>query len=86
MGKSLYETFCVFFADSQKYKAPNGTASVSPDKVTSSGPGSTAAVNAGLPSYIFAEKLVPVLVDLFLQAPVVEKYIIYPEIIQNLGR
>ncbi|KAI9098922.1 hypothetical protein K1719_024689 [Acacia pycnantha] len=72
--------------DSQKYKAPNGTTSVSPDKVTSSGTGSTTAVNAGLPSYIFAEKLVPVLVDLFLQAPVVEKYIIYPEIIQSLGR
>ncbi|XP_028770763.1 protein MON2 homolog isoform X2 [Neltuma alba] len=72
--------------DSPKYEAPNGTASVSPDKVTSSGTGSIAAVNASIPSYIFAEKLVPVLVDLFLQAPVVEKYIIYPEIIQSLGR
>ncbi|XP_054804330.1 uncharacterized protein LOC129307410 isoform X2 [Prosopis cineraria] len=76
-----------FVPDSnKKYKAPNGTSLVSPDKVTSSGTGSSAAVNAGLPSYIFVEKLVPVLVDLFLQAPVVEKYIIYPEIIQSLGR
>lgn len=70
-----------------KYKAPNGTGPVSPDKVTTSiETGSTASVNTAIPSYIFAEKLVPVLVDLFLQAPAVEKYIIYPEIIQSLGR
>ncbi|KAF7805180.1 protein MON2-like protein isoform X1 [Senna tora] len=68
-----------------KYKALNGTAPESPDK-TSIGTGSTAAIMAGIPSYIFAEKLVPVLVDLFLQAPAVEKYIMYPEIIQSLGR
>ncbi|CAN1245368.1 Protein MON2 homolog [Linum grandiflorum] len=37
-------------------------------------------------NYSFAEKLVPVLVELLLQAPTVEKYIIFPEIIQSLGR
>lgn len=75
-------------ADSQvNYESPNGTTPTSPNKVAaSSGSGSTTAINAGIPSYIFAEKLVPVLVDLFLQAPTVEKYIIYPEIIQSLGR
>ncbi|KAL2600721.1 hypothetical protein GLYMA_10G159500v4 [Glycine max] len=70
--------------DSQvNYDAPNGATPISPNKIAvSPGSGSTAAI----PSYIFAEKLVPVLVDLFLQAPAVEKYIIYPEIIQSLGR
>ncbi|XP_027363554.1 protein MON2 homolog isoform X2 [Abrus precatorius] len=51
----------------------------------SPGSGSTAAITI-IPSYMFAEKLVPVLVDLFLQAPAVEKYNIYPEIIQSFGR
>lgn len=76
------------FADSQmNHEAPNGTTPISPNKVAvSPGSGSTAAINPGIPSYMFAEKLVPVLVDLFLQAPAVEKYIIYPEIIQSLGR
>lgn len=75
------------FADSQvNYDAPNGATPISPNKIAvSPGSGSTAAITA-IPSYIFAEKLVPVLVDLFLQAPAVEKYIIYPEIIQSLGR
>ncbi|XP_020208634.1 protein MON2 homolog isoform X2 [Cajanus cajan] len=73
--------------DSQvNYDAPNGTTPISPNKVAASpGSGSTTAIT-GIPSYIFAEKLVPVLVDLFLQAPAVEKCIIYPEIIQSLGR
>ncbi|XP_004495778.1 uncharacterized protein [Cicer arietinum] len=69
------------------YEAPNGTTPISRDKVAASpGSESTAAINAGTPSYIFAEKLVPLLVDLFLQAPTAEKYIVYPEIIQSLGR
>ncbi|WJX19433.1 hypothetical protein P8452_09128 [Trifolium repens] len=69
------------------YEAPNGTIPISRDKVAvSPGSESTAAINAGIPSYIFAEKLVPVLVDLFLQAPTAEKYIVYPEVIQSLGR
>lgn len=62
------------------YEAPNGTTPISPNKVVAS------PESAGLPSYIFAEKLVPVLLDLFLRAPTVEKYVIYPEIIQGLGR
>lgn len=37
-------------------------------------------------SDLFAEKLVPVLVDLFLQAPVAEKAVTFPYIIQALGR
>ncbi|XP_061349388.1 uncharacterized protein LOC133294681 isoform X2 [Gastrolobium bilobum] len=68
-------------------RAPNGTTPISPSKVAASpGSRSTAAINAGIPSYMFAEKLVPALVDLFLKAPTVEKYIIYPEIIQSFGR
>ncbi|XP_010546618.1 PREDICTED: protein MON2 homolog isoform X2 [Tarenaya hassleriana] len=35
---------------------------------------------------MFAEKLIPALVELLLQAPAVEKYILFPEIIQTLGR
>ncbi|XP_052193720.1 uncharacterized protein LOC127802068 isoform X3 [Diospyros lotus] len=37
-------------------------------------------------SYLLAEKLIPILVDLFLQAPAVEKYNIFPAIVQSLGR
>jgi len=75
------------FADYQiKYDAPNGAAPISHNEATASpDSGSTAAIT-GLPSYVFAEKLVPVLIELFLQAPAVEKHIIYPEIIQSLGR
>ncbi|KAF5192862.1 Mon2-like protein [Thalictrum thalictroides] len=36
-------------------------------------------------SHLFGEKLVPVLVDLFQSAPAVEKYNIFPEVIQGLG-
>ncbi|KAG2402271.1 uncharacterized protein HKW66_Vig0234670 [Vigna angularis] len=60
-----------------KYDAPNGATPISHNEVT--------APN-GIPSYIFAERLVPVLVDLFLQAPAIQKHIMYPEIIQSLGR
>ncbi|KAG8391013.1 hypothetical protein BUALT_Bualt01G0143800 [Buddleja alternifolia] len=35
---------------------------------------------------LFAEKLVTLLVDLFLQAPATEKYKVFPDIIQGLGR
>lgn len=38
------------------------------------------------PSQLFAEKLIPVLVDLCLQAPAAEKYSALPDIIQVLGR
>lgn len=37
-------------------------------------------------NYSFAEKVVSVLVELFLQIPETEKYKIFPEIIQGLGR
>ncbi|CAL0321003.1 unnamed protein product [Lupinus luteus] len=77
-----------FIPDSQmNHEAPNGIAPISPNTVAASPVSeSTAAINAGIPSYLFAEKLVPVLEDLFLQAPASEKYIIYPEIIQSMGR
>ncbi|XP_022155395.1 protein MON2 homolog isoform X2 [Momordica charantia] len=48
-------------------------------------PGS-AVLPIGIPNVLFAEKLVPALVELFLHAPMVEKCIICPEIIQSLGR
>ncbi|KAH7543199.1 hypothetical protein FEM48_Zijuj02G0158400 [Ziziphus jujuba var. spinosa] len=64
-----------------KYERSNGTGSKSLNKMEITSP-----TSAGIPSYLFAEKLVPLLVDLFLQAPAIEKYIIYPEIIQSLGR
>ncbi|XP_058754253.1 uncharacterized protein LOC131627411 isoform X2 [Vicia villosa] len=68
-------------------ESPNGSIPISRDIIAvSPDSGSTAAINACIPSYIFAEKLVPVLVDLFLQAPTAEKYIVYPEVIQSLGR
>jgi len=35
---------------------------------------------------IFAEKLITVMVDLFLKAPPSEKYSVFPDIIQTLGR
>ncbi|KAJ6380091.1 hypothetical protein OIU76_016695 [Salix suchowensis] len=62
--------------------------SVSPKKVEDPprSSGSSTTIVAGIPSYLFAEKLVPVLLDLLLQAPITEKHIIVPEIIQTLGR
>ncbi|KAF4374415.1 hypothetical protein G4B88_026302 [Cannabis sativa] len=71
-----------------KYGRSNGTVSISShqrEAKTSSSRSST-AVTVGVPSSLFAEKLIPLLVDLFLKAPSVEKYIIYPEIIQSLER
>ncbi|KAI5326578.1 hypothetical protein L3X38_035652 [Prunus dulcis] len=70
-----------------KHETPNGTDSISSNRVEGSpSSGLKTSVTAGIPNYMFAEKLVPLLVDLFLQAPAVEKYILYPEIIQSLGR
>lgn len=65
----------------------NGTAFLS-EKVEASSLNSGSAItrSAAIPSYMFAEKLIPVIVDLLLQAPTVEKYIMFPEIIQSLGR
>uniref|UniRef100_A0A6N2LZA3 Protein MON2 homolog n=1 Tax=Salix viminalis TaxID=40686 RepID=A0A6N2LZA3_SALVM len=68
--------------------ADKSPASVSPKKVEDPprSSGSSTTIVAGIPSYLFAEKLVPVLLDLLLQAPIIEKHIIFPEIIQTLGR
>lgn len=46
----------------------------------------SASKMAGVPGYLFAEKFVPVLVNLFLQAPVSVKYKTFPEIVSGLGR
>lgn len=69
-------------------KSPNGAACKSPGKAGTSSPSaeSTTNIMASISSYLFAEKLIPVLVDLFLQAPAIEKYSISPEIVQGLGR
>nr|XP_011466433.1 PREDICTED: protein MON2 homolog [Fragaria vesca subsp. vesca] len=69
-----------------KHERPNGTASMTPGVGDSPSSLSKKSATASIPNYMFAEKLVPLLVDLFLQAPAVEKYILYPEIIQSLGR
>ncbi|XP_024186995.1 protein MON2 homolog isoform X2 [Rosa chinensis] len=69
-----------------KHERPNGTASMTPGVGDSPSSRLKTSVTASIPNYMFAEKLVPLLVDLFLRAPVVEKYILYPEIIQSLGR
>ena len=73
---------------STKSEIPNGRSSLSPNKEEN--PSLSSATNtdttAGISSYLFAEKLVPVIVDLFLQAPSVEKNKIFPDIVQGLGR
>ncbi|TYH46050.1 hypothetical protein ES332_D11G308900v1 [Gossypium tomentosum] len=71
-----------------KCETPNDTASASVQKAELPSPTSSSAQEAtvNIPSYLLAEKLIPVLVDLILQAPAVEKYIIFPEVIHSLGR
>ncbi|GFY90641.1 ARM repeat superfamily protein [Actinidia rufa] len=70
-----------------KPEIPNATGPISPKEegscLTSGSNNSTAP---GISSYLLAEKLVPVLVDLFLQAPLIERPNIFPEIVQGLGR
>ncbi|KAG9451995.1 hypothetical protein H6P81_004899 [Aristolochia fimbriata] len=70
----------------QEINALNGTLSHTrreedPFKSSASGFGNDAPA-----SYIFAQKLIPVLVDLFILAPAAEKLIVFPDIIQALGR
>ncbi|KAI3669236.1 hypothetical protein L6452_40463 [Arctium lappa] len=67
---------------------PNGTASNKHVEVESpsSSSDSKRASAMTVSSDLFAEKLVPVLVDLFLQAPIAERSITFPYIIQGLGR
>ena len=71
-----------------KPETPNGTVSKSPNKTEASSlsTGSPTSIMAGIPSYLFAEKLIPLLVDLFLHSPAVEKYSIFPEVVQGLCR
>ncbi|CAI0384415.1 unnamed protein product [Linum tenue] len=69
----------------RKNETPSG-ASSGLSKQVESPPQSSGPAAAVISNYSFAEKLVPVLVELLLQAPTVEKYIIFPEIIQSLGR
>ncbi|KAK6233045.1 hypothetical protein SCA6_003118 [Theobroma cacao] len=71
-----------------KYETPNGTASASVQKAEVLSPTSRSAAGAtvNIPSYLFAEKLIPIVVDLMLKAPAVGKYIIFPEVLQSLGR
>ncbi|XP_071724220.1 uncharacterized protein [Rutidosis leptorrhynchoides] len=72
----------------KKNEKANGTTSISTKKsgISNLNASSTKIAMLGIPSYLYAEKLVPVIVDLFLQASSVEKYIMFPEVIQSLGR
>ncbi|KAL3516234.1 hypothetical protein ACH5RR_023136 [Cinchona calisaya] len=70
--------------DNHKTKeVTNGIALIPQKKGQASPRGLESVTNS---SYLFSEKLVPVLVDVFLQAPATEKYNILPETIQGLGR
>ncbi|KAE8684166.1 protein MON2-like protein isoform X2 [Hibiscus syriacus] len=62
------------------------SASVQKAEVLSLTSSSAQEATLNIPSYLFAEKIIPVLVDLVLQAPAIEKYIIFPEVIHSLGR
>lgn len=48
--------------------------------------GSDTTTTTCLPCQMFVEKLVAVLIDLSLEAPVVERHTVLPEVIQSLGR
>lgn len=65
-------------------------ASISPRKVGTSSPRlgevPTYCTMALGCSHLFAEKLVPIIVEIFLEAPPAERCNIFPEIIQGLGR
>lgn len=66
-------------------KISNGIASASQGEEEAS-PRNPELTTVIVSNHLFVEKLVPVLVDLFLQAPPAEKYKILPDIIQSLGR
>lgn len=78
----------VMLADIRKIsEVPNGTSSTlnrlqDPSRKSVS----TISTVEGSSHHLFAEKLVPLLVDLFLQAPAAEKYNMFPDIVQSLGR
>lgn len=80
-----------YTSDSRRISdVPNGTNSSEQVEVesssSSSSSGSKKASAITISSDLFAEKLVPVLVDVFLQAPAAEKLTTFPSIIQGLGR
>ncbi|KFK26462.1 hypothetical protein AALP_AA8G252200 [Arabis alpina] len=62
----------------------HASSEVSEHKPDASSDGTTPTTR--ITSNMFAEKLIPALVELLLQAPAVEKYILFPEVIQNLRR
>lgn len=68
-----------------KHEMPDSSSPGTEDPSLSSG-SNTYGTMASIPSYLLAEKLVPVLVDLFLRAPALEKCTIFPEIVQGLAR
>ncbi|KAI4364422.1 hypothetical protein MLD38_020517 [Melastoma candidum] len=70
--------------EGSKRELSNGVASTSPSKVDNDS-GVTRSTTTDILSP-FAEKIVPVLVDLSLEAPQVEKHIILPEIVHSLRR
>lgn len=78
----------IMLADIKKMtEVPNGTASI-PNRLQDSSRNSVSSISTveGTSHHLFAEKLVPLLVDLFLQAPAAEKYNMFPDIVQSLGR
>lgn len=78
LNKNSLDTFCAVPNSSE---ASHGIASNAQKKAE----GSSTAGPSGS-SQLFAEKLIPVLVDLCIQAPAAEKYSVLPDIIQVLGR
>lgn len=68
--------------------ASNGTTSNEQVELESSSSSSNSKKTSSMSitSDLFAEKLIPVLVDVFLRAPVAEKFVIFPYIIKGLGR
>ncbi|KAK1401073.1 hypothetical protein POM88_000678 [Heracleum sosnowskyi] len=88
---TLSRTILFIYKSPDSTKMPlvsNGTASVPPKRLhdSSRSSESTGSVVMDSSHHLFAEKLIPVLVDLFLQAPAAEKYSIFPDIIQSLRR
>ncbi|XP_058213354.1 uncharacterized protein LOC131325232 isoform X4 [Rhododendron vialii] len=68
-----------------KHQMPDSSSANTEDPSLSAG-SNTCGTMASIPGYLLAEKLVPVLVDLFLQAPALEKCTIFPEIVRGLAR
>lgn len=66
-------------------ETPNGIASPSLSKAELDSHSSKTKTMC-ISSNVFPEKVIPLLVDISLQAPTVEKHIILPEIVESLGR